>query len=80
MPSISFESWKALMVESGASRQTIRPERKRPIKAGDRLIFFTGQRTKACRRLGEATCEGVQAIKIEEAARILLDRKNSFTR
>jgi len=38
-------------VERGEKRQTIRRHRKRPIKAGDYLYMFTGQRTTHCRPL-----------------------------
>jgi len=40
--------------------------RKRPIVAGDRLTFYVGQRTKACRKLGEGTCCRVRPLTIKE--------------
>jgi hypothetical protein len=41
-------------VESGRKTQTIRQSSR--AKAGDRIQLYTGQRTKACRKLGEAVC------------------------
>ena len=51
MPSLNFQKQFAAAVESGEKRQTIRLVRKNPIKAGDKLYLFTGQRTKWSRRL-----------------------------
>lgn len=48
MPSLNFKKEFAPLIEKGFKRQTIRPERKNPIKAGDRLFLFTGLRTKNC--------------------------------
>ena len=53
-------------VESGEKKHTIRKERKVPIKVGDKLIMFTGQRTTACRELGRAICTKVDKISIFE--------------
>jgi hypothetical protein len=48
-------------------RQTVRKLRKdkRDPVAGQKLVFFTGQRTKKCRRLGEAICKSSVFITIE---------------
>lgn len=51
MPALNFQKQFAAAVESGEKRQTIRLVRKNPIKRGDKLYLFTGQRTKWCRRL-----------------------------
>ena len=52
---------------SGAKRQTIR--RAGPkwanVKAGDKLTLYTGLRTKACRKLGEAVVESITPITID---------------
>ncbi len=49
---------------SGEKRQTIR--RASPkwgnVKAGDKLTLYTGLRTKACRKLGEAVVESITPI------------------
>lgn len=51
MPMLGYQSWKAEKVESGECRQTIRAQRRRPIRVGERLHQFVGLRTKACRKL-----------------------------
>ena len=58
MPALNFQARFAPLVESGEKRQTIRACRKdgRDPKVGDTLYLYTGQRTKACRKLGEAVC------------------------
>lgn len=65
MPSLNFKAQFAYMVASGAKCQTIRARRKRPIKEWDDLSFFTGMRTKQCRRLrANAVCVRALAIDI----------------
>jgi len=49
-------------VASGAKRQTIR--RTKRAKPGDRVQLYTGQRTKACRKLGDGICEMVDYVGI----------------
>jgi len=56
MPSLNFQPRFAPLVEDGTKRQTICRVWKRPIVVGDRLIFYTGQGTKGCRKLGEGRC------------------------
>ncbi len=64
MPALNFQQRFAAAFESGAKRQTIRALRKdgRDPKVGDVLYLYTGMRTKACRKLGEATCTSVQSV------------------
>lgn len=62
MPSLNFMERFAGAVERGEKRQTIRRVRKTPIKVGDTLQLYTGQRTKACRKLGLGRCTRVRAI------------------
>ena len=62
MALISFKKKFAGLVESGIKRQTIRQERKRPFIKGETLYLYTGLRTKACRKLGEAVCKNVTEI------------------
>ena len=64
MPALNFCNRFAPMVDAGTKRQTIRRERKRPIRIGDRLFLYQGMRTKACRKIGEAVCSGVQRIRV----------------
>lgn len=61
MPALNFQARFAPLVESGEKRQTIRKRRKdgRDPKPGDTLYLYTGMRTKACRKLGEAKCREV---------------------
>lgn len=66
MPALNFQTRFVSAIESGAKSQTIRPERKRPIKVGDNLILYTGQRTKDCRKLGEAVCVAIHGIEFSE--------------
>lgn len=67
MPLIHFQERFASAVASGAKRQTIRKERKRPIEPGDRLILGTWEgkpyRSKV-RRLREAECSQVEPVRI----------------
>ena len=51
MPSLNFKKEFVDLITSGKKRQTIRPKRKNPIKVGDKLYLFTGQRTSKCRYL-----------------------------
>ena len=55
MVAFSFKKQHAAAVESGDKTQTMRKGPQRA-KVGDRLQLYTGQRTKACRKLGEAVC------------------------
>ena len=63
MPALNFNKFPNL-VASGEKTQTIRRVWKRPIKPGDRLVFYTGLRTKACQKLGEGRCTEVWDIRI----------------
>lgn len=67
MPSVKFQSRFAPLVQVGQKTQTIRPERKRPIKVGDRLLLDTWKgkpyRSKV-RRLGEGVVVSVLRIQI----------------
>jgi hypothetical protein len=68
MPQFNFKKQFAADVESGKKRQTIRAKRRdgRNPRVGDKLYLFTGQRTKSCRKLGEAICKSVEQITIDE--------------
>jgi len=64
MPSLNFQKQFADLVSGGQKTQTIRANRKFPIKVGDTLHLFTGMRTKACRKLGVGRCISVKEIAI----------------
>jgi hypothetical protein len=61
---IGFQKQFAGKVVSGEKKQTIRAYRKRPFKVGDKLQLYTGLRTKACRKLGEAVCISARDVEI----------------
>jgi len=54
MPLFNFQKQFAPAVESGEKRQTIRAKRKIRPQVGQTAFLYTGTRTKACRKLGEA--------------------------
>lgn len=67
MKVLMFQPWKAALVESGASRQTIRPTRKRPINVGDELSLRTwrGKPYQSKQHiLGKSNCSETFPIKI----------------
>lgn len=53
---------------SGEKRQTIRraSPKWQNVKAGDKLTLYTGLRTKACRKLGEAVVKSIGRIVLHE--------------
>lgn len=51
-------------VEDGSKLSTIRKEQR--AKVGDKLQLYTGQRTKACRKLRDAVCVGTAKVEITE--------------
>lgn len=62
MAALNFHARFAPLVESGKKKNTIR--RTRRAKPGDILYLYTGQRTKACRKLGEGICTDVTEVTI----------------
>lgn len=66
MVAYNFTAEMAPLVESGQKRQTIRPCRRRPTKAGDRLQLYTGMRHAGCRLLREGRCVRVTPVEIRE--------------
>ena len=65
MVAINFERRFVDAVASGKKRQTVRPDRKRPIVAGDKLQLYTGLRTKGVRKLADAVCTETEAVEID---------------
>jgi hypothetical protein len=85
MPALSFKKQFIGRIARGEKSQTIRAERKRPFKKGDRLFLYTAMRTKQCQKLGEADCLKVAEIEISqkgevavEKMRLSEDQKNHF--
>jgi len=79
MPAINFSERFAGAVETGQKRTTIRKVRKRrPIVAGDRLILYTGQRTKHARKLREECCINVRDVRITKYSLQLNDSMKTF--
>jgi hypothetical protein len=85
MPAYNFKQQWAEAVRNGfkaangeplpagahVKRQTIRKPRKRPTRPGDTIYGFTGMRTKQCERLGQAPCQQVCPIIIDEEEVVL---------
>lgn len=64
---IMFQPWKGALVEKGASLQTVRPPRKRPIKPGDTLSLrqWTGAPYRSKQReFRRATVVSVQPVEM----------------
>lgn len=74
MVALNFQAQFAEDVEHGRKRRSIRAPRKdgRNPKAGDKLQLYTGMRQRGCRKLGEAICTRVRAVKIDHTG-ITLD-------
>lgn len=64
MPALNFQSRFAGDIVCGCKRQTIRATRKRPIKAGDTLYLYMGQRQPGAALLRTVKCRSVAEIKI----------------
>jgi len=64
MIAINFKAKFADLVATGKKTQTIR--RTNRFKVGDTLQLYTGQRTKACRKLGESVVKKILQIQIFE--------------
>lgn len=62
MPAFNFHQRFANDVECGRKQQTIRTTRRGEV--GDTAYLYTGQRTRKCRKLGEAPLVDVAPIEI----------------
>lgn len=78
MPALNFKKEFAPKVESGEKRMSIRPIGKRRYRVGDMLFLYTGLRTKACRKLGEAVCAEVVPTIMKMETNYLLKRINFY--
>ncbi|WP_028314686.1 hypothetical protein [Desulfatibacillum aliphaticivorans] len=73
---VGFKKQFAPMVKAELKNQTIRKERKRPIKPGDILRMYTGPYKPGKRIfLREAVCQSVQPIRINTDESVVLDGK-----
>ena len=77
MVAYSFKPSFAAAILAGEKRQTIRAprgDRCRHARRGDGLQLYTGMRTRACRKLGDATCSEVREVVLDfQGGRVLLD-------
>jgi type II secretory pathway component PulK len=81
MPSLNFKPRFAAQVTEGSKPHTIRAWRKKPFQAGDNLSFFTGMRTKQCRRLRPNTpCIAATPIKLNTAHQTVFLGSRRLTR
>lgn len=64
MVALNFSPEFADDVESGRKKQTIRQNAR--VKPGQLIQLYTGQRTKVCRKLGEAICLDVTYVGLTE--------------
>jgi len=65
MAALNFLKKYAPAVEAGTKRQTIRAQRKRPIRVNDKLFLYTGMRNSNCRKLAETIAQSVEHIVID---------------
>ena len=77
MPALNFQARFAPLVESGEKTQTIRKHRKdgRDPKVGDRLVLYTGMRTKQCRKLGEGRVMSVRYFELDDEGGVHIDHE-----
>lgn len=66
MPHLSFQAQFVPLVESDKKNQTIRKERKNPIKVGDTLKLYANWRTPETMLIKEVVCVQIIPIKILE--------------
>lgn len=65
MPAYNFQFQFVEKILNGEKPHTIRRRRKHPTKVGDRIMMFTGMRTKDCRQFAEATCVKIVPVRIQ---------------
>ena len=81
MVAYSFRPQFVDPILAGLKRQTIRAERKRHAREGERLQLYTGMRTRRCRLIGTTTCIGATNLRLFLAERRAesLDTGNAWT-
>lgn len=62
MTAFSFKLKFSPKILAGTKRSTIRSKQR--CKVGDKMQLYTGQRTKACKKLMDAVCIGTSKIRI----------------
>lgn len=66
MPALNFIPRFENKIIRGEKCMTIRKKRKKPIKVGDDLYIYIGQRTKSCKLIAKVKCCRVSEIKITD--------------
>ena len=65
MTAYSFKARFAEPIEQRHKRQTIRADRKRHARPGERIQLYVGMRTKHCRKIiPDPVCVAIHAVKI----------------
>lgn len=65
MVAYSFKAQFAEPIIAGIKRQTIRADRKRHARLGERLQLYVGMRTKHCRKIiSDPVCIGIESVQI----------------
>jgi hypothetical protein len=73
MPAYNFMAQFREPILSGRKKHTIRAFRKRSTKPGERIVLYTGMRTKHCSKIAETACTRVQHITIGPRGAIAID-------
>lgn len=73
MPAYNFKEQFVVPIRSGRKRHTIRARRRRPTKPGEKIVLYTGMRTKRCQKIAESVCTRVQWIVIGPRGSIAID-------
>ena len=74
MVAFNFMECFADDVERGIKRGSIRAKKK--CNVGDKIQLYTGQRTKQCRKLGDAVCTGIIPIRVTDDCPWSMDMDN----
>ncbi len=65
MVAYGFKSFFSGQIESGHKRQTVRSERSRHARPGERIQLYSGLRTKYCRKIvADPVCTEVRSVEI----------------
>lgn len=73
MPAYNFQKQFVPMILDRSKVHTIRKRRKRPTKAGDMLMLYTGMRTKQCELIAISDCIKVSPISIIRGVGVRLE-------
>lgn len=76
MPAYNFKKQFVPMIISGEKPHTIRARRKRPTKVGDRLMLYTGLRTKNAFMFAFSVCEKIEPVIIYPTIREIMVNGN----